>query len=835
MFSGGNLKHLLISAATIALLAHPAAAGAQAVAASSDSPVPTPVVAPAPPVPKGRAVPMALPLARQGALYGEILAEVYIDGTIRYDRQAIVDKLAPFLTTDGNTQLAAALPATPFVTPAEIEQAGVTLVYDASKLEVRIERIDPKIMKTRVLGDVSRFSQPPISLQPKDFSAYLNMIGDFRVEDFKDFATPAVVLQGAIRYQGFVLEVDGGFDKNLTGGGSGFYRRQARLVYDEYDKLRRWSAGDLQLNGLAITAGTLLGGVGIEKGRRVFVGSSPLIKIGGGQQFLLDRDATLDVIVEGQQAERLQLNAGSYDLSQLLTQYGGRNAQLFVTDVSGRRQLTSFDPYFDTSDLTAGETEYGAAVGFVPTAFRAQPIYGSDPAFSGYYRRGITNRLILGGSIQASADVQVAAVEVVIAPQFLSGRIEMSGAVSTGQGTGYALHGGVSIQHGYGPSAKQFSVSADYRDHNFSTLSDQIGLSRFRQFSINANYSQALGERMTLTVGGNYYEREGLRTTRLAFVDLAYRAERYRITAGVEYGQDTFGRTFGGRITLVVPLSRDTRFEAGYNSRRDDARLSVTKSYDNTVGSFGYDVTARRSDGFTSLEGSANYTGNRFYSRFTATTAGEGFSGIADRQDARLQIGSSIAFAGGSVAIGRPVSDSFVIAKPHEALAGKQVILGQSVEADQIEAQSGALGPALDGRLSSYNRQNFQYDLKGGTEGYDIGTGIHTVLPPYKSGYELIVGSDASVSAYGFLNVGGERANLLAGTIAGVDDPDYKGDVFFTNSAGRFAAQGLRPGKTYRVTLGNPPVSFDIKVPAEAKSLLQMGEVNVMIPGKGQE
>lgn len=778
---------------------------------------------------------MSLPLSRQGALFGEITAEVVVDGTIRYDRQAVIDKLAQFLTTDGQTRFAAALPATPMVSPAELEQAGVTLVYDSSRLEVRIERIDPQMIKARVLGDVARFSQPPISLQPQEFSAYLNMIGDFRVEDFSEFQTPAVVLQGAIRYKGFVLEADGGFDKNLTGGGSGFYRRQARLVYDEYDKLRRWTGGDLQINGLPITAGTLLGGISVEKGRRVFVGSAPLIKLGAGQQFLLDRDATLEVLVDGQQVERLQLNAGSYDLSQLLTQYGGRNAQLFVTDIGGRRQLTSFDPYYDTSDLTAGETEYGLAAGFVPVAFRAQPIYGGSPAFSGYYRRGISNRVILGGAIQASADVQVAAVEVVVAPQFLSGRVELSGAVSTGQGTGYALHGGFSIQRGYGPSAKQFAASIDYRSHEFSTLSDQIGLSRFRQLSVNANYSQAIGERMTLTVGGNYYEREGLRTTKLAFADLAYRADRFRITAGVEYGQDIFGRTIGGRITLVVPLSRNTRFEAGYNSRRDDARVSFTKSYDNSVGSFGYDVTARRSDGFTSLEGSANYTGNRFYSRFTATTAGQGFSGITDRQDARLQIGTSLAFAGGSVALGRPIDDSFVIAKPHAALGDKQVIIGQSVDNGQVQGQSGALGPALHARLNSYNRQSFQYDLKGGTEGYDIGTGIHTVVPPYKSGYELVVGSDASVSAYGFLNVGGERANLLSGMIAGIDDPDYKGDVFFTNSVGRFAAQGLRPGKTYRVTLTNPPVSFEIKVPTETKSLLQMGEVNVMIPGKGQE
>lgn len=821
------MKHLLISAATVAILAHPANAGAQSTPAGA-----APMAAPS--AAKPRVVSMALPLSRSGALQGEVTAEVSTDGSIRYDRQTIIERLSPFLTSDGQTRFANALPATPFVTPAEIEQAGVTLVYDSSKLEVRVERIDAKMLKAQSIGDAGRYTRPEVSLQPQEFSAYLNMIGDLRVEDFSNVDTPGVVLQGAIRYKGFVLEADGGVDKSITGGGSGFYRRQARLVYDEYDKLRRWSAGDLQVNGLPITAGTLLGGVALEKGRRIFVGSSPLVNL-GGLQFLLDRDATLDVVVDGQQAERLQLNAGSYDLSQLVAQYGGRNAQLFVTDTSGRRQVTGFDPYFDPSDLVAGETEYGLAAGFLPKSFQGQPIYSTDPAFSGYYRRGITNRLLLGASIQASKDVQVGAVEMQFAPAFFPGRFDLSGAVSTGFGTGFAVHGGVTIQRGYGPSAKQFSISADYRSSNFSTLADQIGIARFRQFSATANYSQALGENTTLIVGGNWFEREGLPTTRLAFVDISHRTSRFRITIGAEYGQDTYVRRYGGRVTLVVPLGKNTRIEAAYNSRRDDARIGVTRSYEDRIGSFGYDLTARRSNNFASLDGSATYIGNRFYSRFTTTTSGQGFSGITDRQDARFQLGTSIAFAGGDVAIGRPIQDSFLIAKPHKALGDKEVVLGRSVDGNQIEADSGALGPALGGRLSSYNRQTIQYDLKGGTEGYDIGTGIHTVLPPYKSGYHLVVGSDANVSAYGFLNLNGQRANLQAGTITGVDDPDFQSEVFFTNSVGRFAAQGLRPGKTYRIRLSGSVAEFEIKVPAETKSLLQLGEVNVMIPGKGQE
>jgi outer membrane usher protein len=828
-------QHLLISVGVTALAAAwsaPVLAQERAPEALASPPPAGPALAPSP-RPAGKGLQMTLPLLRQGRVYGDVLATVYLDGTIEFDRQSLIERLAPLLSSAGQAQLAATLPATPSVSIADVEKAGLTLVYDSAELQVRVERIDGAMVAVQSLGDEVRFSQPPTTLEPEKFSAYVNAIGDFRLRDFEDFETPALILQAAVRYGGVVVEFDGGYDQALTDG-KGFYRRQARAVYDQYEKQRRWSAGDLQLNnGLSITSGTLMGGVGLEKGRRVFTGGAPLVQL-GGQQVLLDRDATLDVIVDGQQVERFQVNAGTYDLSQLQSQYGGRNAQLFITDVSGRRQVTSFDSYYNVADLIGGEDEYGAAIGFVPTNFRSQPIYGGKPAFSGYYRRGITNRFLIGGALQASEEVQVAAVEIVTQPTAIPGRFELSGAASTGKGSGFSLRGAYSLQLGYGIEGKQFSISADYRSKNFSTLSDAVGFGRFETLTLTANYSQQLSERTSVIVGGNWFEREGLRSTKLAFLDVVHRTPRFRITGGVEYGKDVFGRKFGGRVTLTLPFGPRTRVEAGYNSRRDDARLTLTRSYDESVGSFGFDVSARRSDGTASLDGQATYNGNRFYSRFTTISSGDGFSNIGDRQDTRLQVGTSIAIAGGSVAIGRPIQDSFLVAKPHPALDEKQVVVGQSVDAGKVEAESGAFGPALYGRVNSYNRQSVEYDLKDGTEGYDIGTGVHTINPPYKSGYKLVVGSDASVSAYGFLYFEGGKAELLSGMVSGIDDPDFQPQPFFTNSVGRFAVQGLRPGKSYRIELRNG-AQFRIAVPADNKSLLQLGDVIAQPAAGAQE
>lgn len=277
------------------------------------------------------------------------------------------------------------------------------------------------------------------------------------------------------------------------------------------------------------------------------------------------------------------------------------------------------------------------------------------------------------------------------------------------------------------------------------------------------------------------------------------------------------------------------RADANYNSRRDDFRALMSRSYEDRVGSWGYDIGVRRSQGDMGVDASASYVGNRLFARGFVTSSGRGLSGIDDNPVARVQIGTAVAFADGVAAIGRPISDSFVIARPHADLEGEQVLLGSSVRQGSIEAMSGALGPALSGRLSSYNRQTIIYDLANGSAGIDIGSGIETVLPPYRSGYRLTVGTGATVTAFGFLNLSSGRAELVSGTVTSIDDPEFEAQPFFTNSVGRFAVIGLKPGHSYEVRLFEPNATYRIDVPADSDTLLQLNEVTIVPSGDEQE
>jgi outer membrane usher protein len=159
------------------------------------------------------------------------------------------------------------------------------------------------------------------------------------------------------------------------------------------------------------------------------------------------------------------------------------------------------------------------------------------------------------------------------------------------------------------------------------------------------------------------------------------------------------------------------------------------------------------------------------------------------------------------------------------------VIVGDTLEGGQYTSRSGGFGPALSNILTSYVNQSVRYDAIDAPPGYDIGDGILRVRPTYKSGYAIEVGSTNFVSALGRL-VGnqGKAIALMSGHLRPADQPEAEPELFFTNSVGRFAIQGLEPGKSYRVELfSTPRTGFEFTVPADNAGLLDLQIVSVPI------
>ncbi|HAA91761.1 MAG TPA: hypothetical protein DCE33_04910, partial [Rhodospirillaceae bacterium] len=348
--------------------------------------------------------------------------------------------------------------------------------------------------------------------------------------------------------------------------------------------------------------------------------------------------------------------------------------------------------------------------------------------------------------------------------------------------------------------------------------------------TVSGSYTQSLTERTYASAGVLYSKRGGNRDDRkLAFVDVFHRlTDRMRLTGGLVFGEDEFtDKSFGVHLGLAWQFGDRSRLNADYRSRRETTRVTASRGSDNSVGSFGYDVGFSDTRGSTSVDGSVNYVGNRFDARASVISSGTGFGDLTSDQRARLQVGTSLAYADGSFGIGRPIFDSFAVLKPNQVLREQEVISGRSLSDNEYTARSGPLGAAVQSDLSSYNVQSIQYDLAGADQVVAVGDGTARVEPRFRSGYKIVVGNSRFVSAVGTLTVGGAQAELWSGTITSVDDEGFEPMPFFTNSRGRFGIIGLAPGKTYRVAISREGREFEISVPEDNAGLLRLDEVDL--------
>lgn len=774
-----------------------------------------------------RSVTMSIPLVWSGQVLGDVIVQVDPDESAVLESQSLRAELSSLLTEAGIVRLDEAILGDPFVTPDDLQAAGFDISLDMARLELVVNAIDPTLRPIEPLGGRSQNSERLLpSIMPADFSAYLNTTVNLLYRDPEGVVAPDVFLFGAARYRGIALEFDGGFTEGL-GDEYRFYRRAVRAVYDEPASYRRWSAGDLQLENTGVLRTPFVGGMAVEKSRRTFDPFAPTFNLGAREIFLAT-PSTVEVIVNGASYQTLDLQPGTYSLDDLPIQIGSNDVQLVVRDAAGREQVTRFDYFFDPIELDAGEDEYTAAVGLIAHELGLQPHYSDDPVFIGHYRKALSHILIVGGGVQIAEDLQVAGVETQFVPQVIPGSFDFQGAVSTGDGTGFALRGGYRLTSGVGSNARRIAATFDYQSKNFRTVGD-LRAFKLERLSVTATYSQALSERTTVVAGLNYFSRSGGSDQSTLFVDANHRLRNdIRATFGVEYGTGSnFGSNFGVRAGISVLFGGRHRADATYQSRRELARASLSRGADNHVGSVGYSVNVQDSSGNSSVDGLLDYVGNRFEARASLATSGTDFGGIADGQTARMQIGTSLAFADGAFGIGRPIQNSFLLARPHATLDGTDVIAGRSLRDGRYEASSGPFGAAVVNRLSPYNPQDVQYDIDALQAGYDIGSGVVRIDPPYRSGYSLVVGTDRFVSAVGFLQINGAPAALVAGRITSEDDEGFESEPFFTNSAGRFGIIGLAPGRTYAVRLNDGGQTFVIAVPEDNTGLYRLETIEL--------
>jgi outer membrane usher protein len=786
-----------------------------------------PLLTPAPSVPPGlkRRVEIIVPFKERSFYIGDVTVGVSPDGSVDLPLERVKTLLQPVASQALLDALAKQAGGRARITLEDLNALGLNARYDPSLLEVSIVLpLEDRQRRDLQLYTLDRTAQGRF-VPPATFSAWLTWRTSLDYVNVgatkgQEFPAPAFDLSTGMRFGPVALEAGGNAytDSSLP---HALRRDYTRLVYDQPEDARRWTLGDLDPGVVGFQTSPDMVGIQLLQSYNVLQPGRD-IRPRGLTSFSLRQPGQVDVLINGQLVRKLNLDVGSYDLRDFPFTAGQNSVQLVVEDPTGRRELYSYQQFYNLDLLAPGLTEFQLSAGIPAPFVDGEPRYDTTRfLFTGFARHGFTDSLTLGINGQADSDGGMGGLESVWASPFGILGVQAAGSDIGGKG-GWA--GLVNFQYQTNPLPGEhrwsLGLNLDTRSAWFSALTDKPNFNQIAT-DLTAYFSRELSPTTTLNLDVGYlWKRGGARDTGRARVAV-YQRVGSSSSLGVELRWD---QNLAGRRDVGVYISFDTRFgfdqfaRASFDSIDNRARLSYQRTPSDPYDDWSITADLERVPGDTAFNGNIYRQWNRLETSLnhSATFDEDGDKLTSERTSLRLA--GSIAYADGAVAVGRPIYDSFAIVEPHDSLEGHAVRVDP--EGDNERARTDALGPALVPDLAAYARRTLVVDVDKLPPGYNLDSGAFDVYPPYHGGYRLVVGSDYAYSVIGMLvDRDGEPVTLLAGRAYEGGDPKGRSVELFTDRKGRFAATGLKPGK-WRIVLGDGEYTYDLEV--QAKPVLQM-------------
>lgn len=770
-----------------------------------------------------RVLTIAAPLQDAGVYLGDVEVRIAPDDSIEIAADQVFDLVSRNLDPAATGPLQTLAQPGAFASPEQFAAAGAPIRFDPRTLELAIELpASARARQSIGLADLDRAVYGDF-VAPAGFSAYMNIRGavDYVHQGAGDdgFGDPIFLMDGAARLGRVVLENESSWD------GEEFQRDGTRLVYDDIPNLNRWTGGDLLPQSRGFQGVGDIAGVGVERSYGLL---DPQRNIAprGGRTFTLDRESTVEAMINGRVVRTIRLQPGTYDVSDFPFIQGSNDVDLIISDSAGQREVISFSLFVDRTQLARGLSEYGAYVGVDSSRLGSSIEYSGDFAASGFYRRGLTDSVTLGGNFQYNTNGSLYGGELVWGSPLgtIGADVGYSDLDSVGDGWGVNVSFERLVQTAEGGGAS-FVASLEARSRWFGPPT-QFAPDNAYAYNVSVGYSRAFANNSFAGVQLRYADaRDGFEDEQSVRVSYGRRlTDTVNVVFDVDWADGGFSDGTSFRVSLVRRFGDTGSMRAEYDSLSERARLGYQTSGGRGVGAWSAAGTLEGGSEDLGFNGSAAYAANRADLGVGHSTAYSQTSDSISDQRTYLRAATSIAFADGHFAIGRPISDSFVIARPYNG--DRSIIVEVEPSTDGYDARSGVFGPALYGQVSSYSPRSVIFDAPEAPAGFDVGTGSARLLAPYRAGYLINIGSDYGVTVIGRLfDHNGEPLTFLAGEAVEIGGEGRRVEVF-TNRQGVFGASGLRAGRWRIEMIGAPPTVYELVVPETPDGLARVGDLH---------
>lgn len=797
--------------------------------------------------PTGREVVLTVPLRSTGPI-GEVEIALAPDDSLTIRAEDFAAAVARLVRPEDAARIRAAADARGRVTPAALQALGYTVSYDADAAEL-VLAIAPALLATRTLdfggGESGRGIEPDRS---ELFAAFL----DYRlgaISQRKGGASRRAYVVGDFELAGRFGQALG-FETYATLDGRSprpLTRTASRLIYDVPGDGVRVTVGDLFTESTGFQTDPQLAGFNVS---RLASGLGGLLARpgGGGRNLVLEREADVEVVVNGLTVGRVHLGPGSYDLRNLPVSQGANAFRVIVTDSSGQRRTIEFGFLQSAQLLAPGQSEFTVSLGAIAPLGTRGPDYTDRAALSGFWRRGITSQFTLGADFQVAGFAQLYGLAASIGTSFGLVGVNLAHSHTAGVGDGQAMR----VQYAWsqrrmdGRAPLSLNLFAEYATARFqplaaatppsgNVLSGATGPRATRALLVSGDASVPLRRTLSLRLQGSYsHARGGLGDSGLASAQLVFQAP-FRTTVGLgasyqwaprnlpspAFGGTTIGRGASFLASLTHRFGRTAVFTAGAD--RFTQRASVVRTPERPIDDWFLTADAARNRLGTSSNLVAGYETSRGDLELTSQASFDARGHLQSAQAGAFAIGA-VAFAGGTLALGRRINDAFAILPRDATLHGHQLTV-RDRSGRTVYARSGRFGAALV-PLPAYTPVALAFDLADLPPGYDLGSGALDVWPWVHAGYRQKVGSAESRTAIGDLVDGdGRPVALRSGTVRRLDDARAPLRDLLTNGAGRFALGGVAPGR-YRIEIpGEPVLTWTVTVSAASTSLVRLGSL----------
>lgn len=779
--------------------------------------------------PTGRDVNLTVPLKDGDYYLGDMPLAISADGQLAMPADRLLSLLAPLLDTSAIAALRSSLAGRSTVSPEAVTAANMSMTYDPRALELRVV-IPPELKVVRSL-QVAPMDRTGVGsyVAPAGFSGYLNVRGsiDYVEQGFdKGLGDPTFLLDSALRLNGVVFENEAVWQ---PGAAADFQRLGTRFVYDDVKNVLRWTAGDLQAVGRGFQSAPDMAGISIFRSYSVLQPQT-IARPRGRESFTLARPSDVSVILNNQLTRRIRLDPGRYNVRDFPFAQGSNDVRLVIEDDTGRRETLQFNVFFDRAQLDPGLSEFGLFAGVKAPLLLDGPDYTEEWTVSGFYRRGVSDRVTLGVNGQADDTTVMMGAEGLFGTKIGTLGVDFALSHIDVYGSGYAAI--VSFQRLFqfsGGRADALNLSFETRSRAFGPVGTFIPDNRYN-YEIGVGYSHAFSDAIYASFDGRYSNgRDAFRDASAYRLGMGYRlTSNLAVTANLMYDDVPGRRETSALISLSWQFSNNSSLRAEYDGREDRARIAYQTIHGQGVGSYNAFAEVSRSPDDSAFNGSVNYIANRAELGLSHFQAFDG----PDNGRTSMRVGTSIGFADGAVSVGRPVYDSFAIVQGHKSLKGADVVVNPTPFG--YTANSGQMGTALETGLAAYAERTITVDAPNAPAGYDFGSGSFRVFPPYRSGYRLVVGSDYSITAIGRMIDGdGQPLALVSGRAIEMAKSGEGAEpiTLFTNRVGRFGASGLRPGR-WRLEMGTtPPTVYYLDVPESAEGFVKAGDLKPAASG----